>query len=247
MDRRARKVAKIARYHGVAGLLWRALARCASPVGSFYLATYYKKDLGQPLKVVRPKDHAALSISEAEDVDIDQIARRMSRSPAGAATSGRVLQRRADVVERIRCGRRCFVARVEGKVVHYCWVRFDRYGLPFSTQFCFPLRDHEAYIGPAYTVETWQGKGIFPAVLTYICARLQQEGYRAAYGHVRVGNRPPERVLERLGWEAIGAVLFFKTHRGRAWAVRLRGGPASLSCPAAACRSGSAGAEGHTG
>jgi GNAT superfamily N-acetyltransferase len=209
------------RREGGAPLLWRALAKCLSPLGSFGTATLYEKDLSHP--VVEVRSNADVTITEAAGSDIEQVL-------ALAAESERLsVKAVADVVaERLRRGARCFVAKAGGEVVHYNWVAF-RWAetLPIGAGGHFiVLNDDEAACINAHTVPAWRGRAIHPAVLHTMLLWLRAAGVRRAYTVVGNENKRSWKTHERLAWTVRGTILYFRPRRmDKAWVLRTRGIP----------------------
>jgi GNAT superfamily N-acetyltransferase len=91
--------------------------------------------------------------------------------------------------------RRCFVAEMDGQIVHYSWVTtgVPRYG-------CVVIGSGVAYIGPCFTLPQARGLGIYPHVLTVILRSLQQEGFLKALIQAHKDNLPSIRGIEKAGF-----------------------------------------------
>jgi RimJ/RimL family protein N-acetyltransferase len=210
------------RYEGPLVLLWRILAKFFPPLGSVGIATLYEKDLTHPVVEVRAK--ADVTITEAGGSDIEQVVELVTRCERGSAEE--VADVRREILERLRRGAKCFVAKAGDEIVHYNWLALRwAESLPIGSGGRFIiLNDDEAFCMNAYTVTAWRGRGIHTAVLYKMLLWLRAVPIQRAYTVVGNENKSSWKTHERLGWSVRGTILYFKW-RGmdRAWACGTRG------------------------
>lgn len=96
--------------------------------------------------------------------------------------------------------RTCFVATMAGSIVHYSWVHTG--GEYPST---IRLVAGEALIGPCFTLPRARGAGLYPHVLSAICADLQERGYRRVFIETDRRNRASLRGIEKAGFRRANA------------------------------------------
>ena len=136
---------------------------------------------------------------------------------------------RRHILDRRQRGARCFVATIDGHVVHYNWLIFDRAeSWPASSPSV--LRQQEAYCTDAYTVPERRGQAIHTEVLYRMLLHLQQAGYQRAFTAVDSTNEASWKTHVRLGWTLSGLALHFRrcgSARAWVWAMRWNPGDAT--------------------
>jgi hypothetical protein len=180
--------------------LWRALVKCASPVGELGLSRLYAKDLSHPLTEVPAK--VAVDIGLATEAELEQVAQMMA--------TGTGLPDPRIVHERLRHGARCFVARMDGIVVHSNWLIFDRMQYWLDDDVGHLLGPDEVYCTDGNTIEAARGRAIHTEVLYRMLLFLQQAGYRRAYTIADHANQDSWKTHVRLHWQLSGLALHFR-------------------------------------
>ena len=217
---------EVVRYEGTASLMWRALVASLLPIGHVRIVTLYRKDLAGPLQPVEAK--VAVQVHEAGEQDAEAVAALRARlhgrdtspvtRPLRSTDDDAELVRSRNVVrERFDLGHRCFVARIDGQIVHYNWLAFERVVFPswgsnaqsrtVDPRRTIRLKREEAFCYDAYTLERWRGKAIHTKVLREMLSSLQGAAYRVAYTEVNVARKSSWKTHERLGWEVAGTML----------------------------------------
>lgn len=198
--------------------IWARLVTVLSPLGELGMTYLYEKDLSKPLSPFTAR--VEVIIGEATPADIEQVVATIAvRSPHQA---DRIRQ---GILDRLRRGARCFVAKIDGRVVHHNWLIFDRVeSWPASSRSV--LGNNEAYCTDAYTVEDWRGRAIHTEVLYRMLSHLQQAGYHRAYTAVEAANEASWKTHVRLGWTLCGIAVHFRRQRSdRAWVWATRWRP----------------------
>ncbi len=91
----------------------------------------------------------------------------------------------------------CYVMQ-EGKIAHTSYV------IPKCGKFPF-LKKNDHEIGPCYTAPEFRGRGIYPDVIRFICARFSELA-GVFYMIVDEGNTSSIRGIEKAGFVCIGKV-----------------------------------------
>ena len=96
--------------------------------------------------------------------------------------------------------RECYLARIDGVVVHESWLFFD---VLLPAQFGFD--SDIPVIGECVTYPQFRGRNIYPQVLRYIVADLNQRKIcKKVFILVSPLNKPSIRGIERAGFNLLG-------------------------------------------
>jgi L-amino acid N-acyltransferase YncA len=199
----------------VQSLSWReietralsVLARVLSCAGDAFVWLIYQKDLREPVVSVEAK--VPIRIDEARLADADEMARLWGDD----SPTERDAEAEADVFRsRLRDGSICLVARLQGRIVAYDWIRRWKATGPARVPVLFA--EDEAYTTDAYTGNSWRGYRIHPALNHALLQRAQREGFRVAFSMVRADNPQSLLTLRRMGWVQTGALLCFEPDWG---------------------------------
>lgn len=108
--------------------------------------------------------------------------------------------------DRLARGEKCFLAEVDGEIVHVNWSCFQWCevvpGMPIV------LEPGEVYTTDAFTVSRWRGKKIHEAVLNEMLRCAQRRACTRAYTVTYWDNKRPQRGLQRLGWKVSGKLIY---------------------------------------
>jgi len=119
----------------------------------------------------------------------------------GKADSGLLVATAVDyltdewLAQRFSLGDRCLAMFQGEELVCCCWATRTKANLIFES---IDLREDEAYIYAAYTVETFRGKGYMPVLRRELCVLLAKNGARQMFSIVDVLNRPAMQVYEKV-------------------------------------------------
>ena len=125
-----------------------------------------------------------------------------------------------ELVRRLQAGQVCFGVKCQGEIVAFTWCDFTE--CAFSSYHAFPLRENEAYLSDAYTVESFRGKGI-ASYTRYRCYQeLAKRGKTVLYSRTVSLNAPAMKFKNKLHAEVLeSAVLVELFYRWR-FSIRLR-------------------------
>ena len=185
--------------------LMRAVARGLSRVGDAHVWLVFAKDLRQPLEPYQAK--VAMTVDLADSSHTDELAALYHVDDPKRAPAKAEIYR-----ERLDTGSSCFVARVDGVIVGFNWLRVGTAVGIAETPMV--LQDDEVYTTNAYTAHAWRGQGIHPALNYGMLRHAQQQGYRTAYTMARADNARSLVTMQRVGWSLSGVLLCYEP----AWA-----------------------------
>jgi len=101
----------------------------------------------------------------------------------------------------------CFVAYMDGEIVHYKWVALNEaYVSELGRKMHFD--SNSAYIYSSYTVPEYRGFGLDPKVTTEAFDYLHGKGIEKVYILVRHSNLPSLRALRKVGYRRMGEIRF---------------------------------------
>ena len=165
--------------------------------------------LERPLEGTPPRFACGLSVGiellAPRDVD-DYLAFRPESPP------GRVL-------DRLRLGQACFVARHEGRVVSACWATTE----PAWSEYLaceLPVAAGEVFMFDAFTQPAYRGRGIAPALCVQLLIHYGEAGLRRATRAVLPENLPARRAHAKAGFRPYAVV---RTLRIGPWQRRFSG------------------------
>jgi GNAT superfamily N-acetyltransferase len=123
------------------------------------------------------------------------------------------------LLERLQRTNQCLGVKQDGVLAAFTWADLSECR---SEWWRFPLKDNEAYLFDAYTLEEFRGKGIAP-YMRYACYKaLSQMGRDRFYSISEVFNAPSLRFKERLKAKLLSlwvSVELFGRYR-RTWKLR---------------------------
>ncbi len=186
----------------------RVVRRLVSLFGRFDLSVVYTMNLAQPLKEYSAR--LPIDVSRASEADVDEL---VKLNPYHG---------KKVITERLRAGAKCFVARVEGRIVGFNWIAF---GSVRDDEFIVNLNDGDVYCLDARVSRAYRGNGIHTELLFAMLAYAQERGFAHAYTRVSAMHRDSWKTHLRLGWNEIGTIYFFQPKFARN-AARLFTGPA---------------------
>ncbi|MGI9043014.1 MAG: GNAT family N-acetyltransferase, partial [Gemmatimonadaceae bacterium] len=112
----------------------------------------------------------------------------------------------ADLQARLASGQMCLGARHRGSVVAFTWCNLRQ--CMIERHALFELRDDEASLFDAYTVESFRGRDL-ARWMRYRCyEELAAMGRRRCYSVTIVFNTPAVRFKQKLGAKVIGRGVY---------------------------------------
>lgn len=211
------------RYEGWWVLLWRGLKIGLRPLGLLDGFHFCRLSLDEPLP--QPDPQAGMVIDLATEADIAQlvplIVDRYGEHQANALFRDRSVE---DFLrQRLRRGSHCYVGRIDGEIVAYNWIFFNRHHWGHRDD-VITMADDEALCDDAYTAPQWRGHGIHGALHGEMLLDLQRGGFRRAYTIVKIDKRSPTKVLRHVAWDFYGTwICFVRQRSGRSWSWQVRG------------------------
>jgi len=154
--------------------------------------TIWVFDLDQPVPAVKPLIEASFSLVRKESIPELVIAMRPATS--------------AEIKKRFEAGRRCYVAKVESKVVAYGWVSFDEEFIG-ELNLLLKLFPGEAYIWNCATLPAFQRKHLYSALLTYILEHLGTEKFHRVWIGADLENVASQRGIARAGFKYVADLV----------------------------------------
>jgi len=119
------------------------------------------------------------------------------------AVGGDVL---AEVRRRLRLGRRCYAARVDGRLAAYGWVSFGE-ELIGELDLRVRLRPDEAYIWNCATLPAFRRRHLYSALLVYIARELGKAGAKRLWIGADLENVSSQRGIARAGFTHVADLL----------------------------------------
>lgn len=102
------------------------------------------------------------------------------------------------VLQRLSMGKHCYIARVEGKLVAYGWITFDKEHIG-ELGLSARLNEGEAYIWDCATLAAYRGKRLYPALLAFMFDELQRAGIRRVWIGTDADNLPSQSGVALVG------------------------------------------------
>jgi GNAT superfamily N-acetyltransferase len=199
----ARRGDEILREQGLKGLLYGVLAQLG-----YRRLWIFELGLGQGAL-----GRAVLQGAPPEAVEIGEL--RGDRQ--GEYLELRPSARPDALARRLRCGHRCFVARLEGRIVSAQWAAFTRVPNEYLGD-DLALASHEACSYDSFTAPEARARGLGQALRTTMILWLHEAGYRRLLAMVLPENLPAVRLVEKLGYERIGTMHSLRLGRmSRKW------------------------------
>ncbi len=154
--------------------------------------TIWVFDLAEPVPVVEPYIDADFQPAGA------QAAAELARVMEGTAYS--------EILARFASGRRCYVARVGGRLAAYGWVSLDE---EFVGELRLRLRldKEEAYIWDCATVPEFRRYRLYSSLLSFILRELRSEHFERAWIGANLDNEYSQRGIARAGFRRVAGVV----------------------------------------
>jgi len=101
--------------------------------------------------------------------------------------------------DRIRKGHKLFVVEKDNIIVHYSWVECAKVIYLMEIDTYHDFKQDTWYIYHSYTSPDFRGKGIYTAVLRFICDTFADTGVENLCGYVLMSNFIPHKGVKRTG------------------------------------------------
>ena len=122
-------------------------------------------------------------------------------------------------MEALKRGHLCFIAEIEGEIVHYKWVTFDEVYVS-ELKRKMHLNCNSAYIYAVYTVPRFRGLGIDPKVTISVFDYLYGKGVEKVHILVSSSNFPSLRVVQKVGYRKMGEIGFLQVFSYKKYAYK---------------------------
>jgi GNAT superfamily N-acetyltransferase len=123
---------------------------------------------------------------------------------------GLVPSTKAQLVQRLKEGQRCYVAKSDGRVVARIWLVEGEFGDTDLERRC-QLAQDEVYLETAFTVPEFRGKGIAPHLAGYSLQDIARARNKTrAFGFIDVRNRASLRSGFTAGFKPVGRIGFIE-------------------------------------
>ncbi len=233
------------RSEGALVFAFAVINKVLSPLGEINVGTLFERDLAVPLPPMKAR--VGIRIDEATEDDVMDLVKvrhgKPTPAPAGsnAKPIGQAVQQWlwahavareaydiAITTDYLRRGNRCFLARIDGEIVHMNWL-CTRWGSAI-TGYLAVLGEGDVYTDGCFTVTAHRGKHIHDEVMVTMLHAAQQAGARKAYTVTWVDTWRATTGLRRLGYEVQAKLLYLKFPRlGLVKLIALRGSSHPLS------------------
>lgn len=130
-----------------------------------------------------------------------------------AALPGRIFSEK-DLLHRLKEGQKCFGVKYREEIVAFTWCSLAPYA--FEKQKAFRLRENEAYLFDAYTVEQFRGVGIAPAMRYRCYQELAKLGKEKCYSITAAFNTPAMHFKRKLNAQVLESGVYVELW-GRWW------------------------------
>lgn len=147
-------------------------------------------------------------------------------APGLAASTGSLTL--TEITHRLKSGRQCYAAWVEGQVAAYGWVSFDHEEIG-ELNLRVRLVPGEAYIWDCATLPAFRGKLLYTALLVTILGELRAQGLCRAWIGADHDNIASQKGMARAGFHHIADLVIERVLAMRqAWVIGLPGVPESI-------------------
>jgi ribosomal protein S18 acetylase RimI-like enzyme len=113
------------------------------------------------------------------------------------------------IIQRLRDGERCFIARLHGSIIHSTWITSGCMHIDYLDRDTVLAQD-EAYIFESYTAPSFRGHGIGSAVWSSIVKSCQEAGFRKVTAVVIPENKKGFGPPSSLNFQAKGLMGYYR-------------------------------------
>jgi ribosomal protein S18 acetylase RimI-like enzyme len=110
------------------------------------------------------------------------------------------------VLERFAAGRRCYAARVDGRIAAYGWVSFDEEWIG-EVHLRIRLEPGEAYIWDCATLPAYRRCRLYAALLVHIVKQLRAEQLRRVWIGTDMDNVASQRGIALAGFRPVADLV----------------------------------------
>jgi len=150
--------------------------------------TIWALNLDEPAPVIKPRLPASFGRVQPEAV--------------AALFRGRDSRSSSEMLRRLENGKRCYVAKVEGRLAAYGWVSFEE-EMVGELSLRLRLLPGEAYVWDCATLPEYRRNGLYSALLVHINRELHKEGLCRAWIGANQDNLPSRLGIARAGYHHV--------------------------------------------
>ena len=154
--------------------------------------TIWMLNLDQELPAVSPRVHADFRRLTPELAPV-------LASPTGSLTL-------TEITKRLKNGRQCYTAWVEGQVAAYGWASFENEDIG-ELNLRIKLLQGEAYIWDCATLPAFREKLLYSALLSYILGELRAQNLCRAWIGADLDNIASQKGMARAGFQHVADLV----------------------------------------
>lgn len=160
----------------------------------------------------KAQDFAGYEFRLLTERDMNAIAALPGRTPSAA-----------ELIQRLREGKRCFGAFQNGGIAAFTWWNLTE--CLFESHPLFALQSNEAYLFDSYTVEAFRGNGLAPYLRHCSHQELARLGRDHCYSITVALNLPALRFKQKLHAQIVHLGVFIEILRRWRWNCTLKSYP----------------------
>lgn len=175
---------------------------------------------------LRVQDHASTPGSDPQlcrrserlkrmtaNLDIRQIEREDDPDLDAVAAVDEWGASRPALIQRLRDGSRCFVAKCDGQIIAATWLTIDRLFFEPVLRQTFRFSAHESYSWASHCVPNRRGCGVMPRLIDFAMAEFSATHRKSEFLMlVRPSNRLSLRPSEKIGFSKVGCTGFVEIY-----------------------------------
>lgn len=123
------------------------------------------------------------------------------------------------LVLRLTEGKMCFAAKLQRSIAAFTWCDLDAFHFK---GYSFPLKQDEAYLFDAYTLDAFRGKGLAPFIRYQLYKELARSGRNTLYSCSERFNLSSIRFKKKLHAKIVGRGLFVELFNKFSFNSRLK-------------------------
>jgi GNAT superfamily N-acetyltransferase len=142
------------------------------------------------------------------DLELKELSGAHEDDIQALAKLGIYRQSKADILQYLADGWRCYLAKYKGQVVGYYWTSSGEF-YDYALNRRFQLADDEEFQLGAYVLPEFRGQGILPYLIAETAhARAQRHPGLRAVVFIDVNNKSSLRSTHKIGYTIVGRVGF---------------------------------------
>jgi len=199
------RIKRLIKYHLVLRFLFNKLRYTGIHIIPYYLT---QEHLNHELKPNIEAEQGPVVVSLLSPKEMETMY-------AELASKGLALNRA--ILAKHRC--ECFVLKVKEEIVASSWCDLHWCHYEFLS---FPLKEDEAYLCNAVTLNSYRGKNLAPFLRYEIYKYLDQIGRTKLYSITEYFNTPAKKFKEKLGARQLKLVVCIRFFKRGIWNITLK-------------------------